>query len=146
MSYTTSAFIMLMAGLGVPVLAALNASLGKFLGSPIAAVTILLGIAFGTICIIALITSHISLFKLLEAPRHLLLAGFLMVFYILSITTIAPIFGVGNAVFFVLLGQLISASIIDHFGLFGSNMMAVSLPRLIGIGLMGLGVWMTQHF
>ena len=146
MSYTTSAFIMLMAGLGVPVLAALNASLGKFLGSPIAAVTILLGIAFGTICIIALITSHISFFKLLEAPRHLLLAGFLMVFYILSITTIAPIFGVGNAVFFVLLGQLISASIIDHFGLFGSNMMAFSLPRLIGISLMGLGIWMTQNF
>jgi transporter family-2 protein len=42
-------------------------------------------------------------------------------FYVLSITYIAPTFGVGNAVFFVLLGQLVSAAIIDHFGLFGAQ-------------------------
>lgn len=145
MSYTTSALIMLIAGLGVPVLAALNASLGKFLGSPVAAVTILLGIAFCSVCFIFLVTSHLSFFKLVEAPRHLFLAGFFMVFYILSITTIAPIFGIGNAIFFVLLGQLISAAVIDHFGLFGSSIMPISVPRLIGIGLMGVGVWMTQQ-
>ncbi|MBT4953332.1 MAG: EamA-like transporter family protein, partial [Rhodobacteraceae bacterium] len=42
MSYSTSALIMLAAGIGVPVLAALNAHLGKFLGSPLLAVTTLL--------------------------------------------------------------------------------------------------------
>ncbi|MBT6098326.1 MAG: EamA-like transporter family protein, partial [Marinovum sp.] len=42
MSYSTSALIMLAAGLGIPVLAALNAALGQFLGSPVAAVTVLL--------------------------------------------------------------------------------------------------------
>ena len=42
MSYSTSAMIMLAAGIGVPVLAALNAYLGKFLGSPLLAVTTLL--------------------------------------------------------------------------------------------------------
>ena len=44
-----------------------------------------------------------------------------MVFYILSITTIAPKFGIGNAVFFVLIGQLASAAVIDHFAFFAAN-------------------------
>jgi transporter family-2 protein len=47
-------------------------------------------------------------------------------FYVLSITWIAPTFGVGNAVFFVLLGQLVSAAMIDHFGLFGAQVTPVS--------------------
>ncbi|MFZ8974113.1 MAG: DMT family transporter, partial [Pseudomonadales bacterium] len=38
------------------------------------------------------------------APRHLLLGGLFVAFYVLSITYIAPHFGIGNAVFFVLLG------------------------------------------
>jgi transporter family-2 protein len=47
-------------------------------------------------------------------------------FYVLTITWIAPTFGIGNAVFFVLLGQLVSAALIDHFGLFGAQVTPVS--------------------
>jgi hypothetical protein len=54
-----------------------------------------------------------------QAPKHLFFAGVLIAFYVLSITFIAPKFGIGNAVFFVLLGQLVSAAAIDHFALFG---------------------------
>ena len=145
MSYTTSALIMFMAGLGVPILATLNASLGSFIGSPVAAVTVLLGIAFASILLIFFITSPVSLSRLTEVPRHLFLAGLFMVFYILSITSIAPVFGVGNAIFFVLLGQLISAGLIDHFGVFGATISPLTLTRSLGIALMGLGVWVTQQ-
>ena len=145
MSYSISALIMLTAGLGIPVLASLNATLGKFIGSPVAAVTILLFVAFFTICLILVFTSNFPVGRIAEAPRHLFLAGLLVVFYMLSVTAIAPQFGVGNAIFFVLLGQLISAALVDHFALFGSTGSPLTLTRTLGLGIMGLGVWMTQQ-
>ncbi len=75
---------------------------------------------------------------------HLFLAGVLVAFYVLSITYVAPRFGVGNAVFFVLLGQLVSAAVIDHFGLFGARISPLSLTRSFGIALMAVGVFVTQ--
>ncbi|MEE2775130.1 MAG: DMT family transporter [Pseudomonadota bacterium] len=145
MSYSASAIIMLAAGVGVPILAALNAALGQFLGSPVAAVTILLFVAFFTTIIIFFSSSGFSIDKLVDAPRHLFFGGLFMVFYILSITSIAPNFGVGNAIFFVLLGQLLSAAVIDHLSLFGSNGAPLSLSRVCGIGVMAIGIWITQQ-
>lgn len=145
MSYSISALIMLTAGLGIPVLASLNATLGQFIGSPVAAVTILLFVAFFTICFILVFASNFPVGRIVEAPRHLFLAGLLVVFYMLSVTAIAPQFGVGNAIFFVLLGQLISAALVDHFALFGSTGSPLTLTRTLGLGIMGLGVWMTQQ-
>jgi transporter family-2 protein len=65
-------------------------------------------------------------------------------FYVLTITWIAPTFGIGNAVFFVLLGQLVSAAVIDHFGLFGAQVTPVSPLRALGIAVMAGGVALTQ--
>ena len=145
MSYTTSALIMFAAGLGVPLLAANNSQFGQFIGSPIAAVAVMLCVAFSTIVIIAIITSNLPIKQILEAPKYLFFAGMLIVFYILSITTIAPKFGVGNAVFFVLVGQLVSAAVIDHFALFGSTGSPLTIVRTLGISVMALGVWITQQ-
>ena len=145
MSYSFSASIMLAAGLGIPILASLNATLGQFIGSPVVAVIVLLGVAFLSICLISLTTNNFPMTKLIEAPKHLFVAGFFVVFYMLSVTAIAPHFGIGNAIFFVLLGQLISAAFIDHFALFGSSGSALTLTRATGLALMSLGVWLTQQ-
>ena len=145
MSYSFSASIMLAAGLGIPILASLNAALGQFIGSPVVAVIVLLGVAFLSICLISLTTNNFPMIKLIEAPKHLFVAGFFVVFYMLSVTAIAPHFGIGNAIFFVLLGQLISAAFIDHFALFGSSGSALTLTRATGLALMSLGVWLTQQ-
>ena len=145
MSYSFSASIMLAAGLGIPILASLNAALGQFIGSPVVAVIVLLGVAFLSICLISLTTNNFPITKLIEAPKHLFIAGFFVVFYMLSVTAIAPHFGIGNAIFFVLLGQLISAAFIDHLALFGSSGSALTLTRATGLALMSLGVWLTQQ-
>lgn len=139
------ALIMLVAGMGIPVLAALNAALGQFLGSPSAAAAILFLVAFVIGLTAMLITGPAPVLLAGSAPKHLFLGGCLVAFYVLSITYIAPHFGVGNAVFFVLVGQLISAAIIDHFGLFGAHSTPLSLTRGAGLGLMALGVWVTQQ-
>lgn len=138
------ALTMLAAGIGIPVLAALNAQLGVRLGSPVAAAVVLFCVALAGSLVVLMLHGPRPILALASAPRHLMLAGLLVAFYILSITFIAPHFGVGNAVFFVLLGQLISAALIDHFGLFGARITPVSALRLGGIALMAAGVFLTQ--
>ena len=142
---TQYALIMLLAGVGIPLLAALNAALGQHMGAPAAAALILFAVAFLSAAAVTLVTGPGALAMAVSAPKHLFLAGVLIAFYVLSITFIAPHFGVGNAVFFVLLGQLISAAAIDHFGWFGAQPSPLTLTRAAGISLMALGVWVTQR-
>lgn len=142
---TQYALIMLAAGFGIPILAAMNAALGQYVGSPAAAAVVLFCVAITCSVIVTLITGPSAFAKLATAPRGLMLAGTLVAFYVLSITYIAPHFGVGNAVFFVLVGQLISAAAIDHFGLFGAQISPLNLTRSAGIAVMALGVWITQQ-
>jgi transporter family-2 protein len=64
-------------------------------------------------------------------------------FYILSITSVAPHFGISNAVSFVLLGQLVAMSLIDHYGLVGTPRYLLNPQRIIGLILMAAGVLMV---
>lgn len=140
----TYAAVMLSAGIGIPVLAALNAALGTRIGSPFTAAAILFTIAVLGAWVAAALTGFEGATKLAEAPKHLFAAGLLILFYVLSITMIAPKFGVGNAVFFVLLGQIVSATLIDHFGLFGAQVTPINWTRASGLGLMIAGIGLTR--
>ena len=143
MTATNSALIMLAAGIGIPVLAALNAALGQRLGSPVAAALVLFMVALVATGAVFVIAGG-SLRGAHSAPPHLFLGGTLVAFYVLTITWVAPTFGVGNAVFFVLIGQLISAAAIDHFALFGAAQHPLTLARGGGIAVMAAGVFLTQ--
>ncbi|GAB4291435.1 MAG: hypothetical protein Kow0058_10330 [Roseovarius sp.] len=142
---TAYALIMLAAGIGIPLLAALNAALGVRLGSPVAAAAILFVVALTATLVLLALSRPAAVLAAAGAPRHLFLAGLLVAFYVLSVTFVAPRFGVGNAIFYVLLGQLISAAVIDHFGLFGARVSPLTLTRAGGIALMAAGVFLTQR-
>ena len=138
------AMVMLLAGLGIPVMAALNGGLGAKLQSPMLAATILFGV--GLIASLGLLMAVEGLS--IPAPKTptsvtSYLGGLFIVFYIFSITWIAPKFGVGNAVAFVLLGQIISVAIIDHFSLMGALHHRISLQRAAGLLLMSVGVFLA---
>ncbi|MGR3271624.1 DMT family transporter [Thalassococcus profundi] len=139
------AVTMLLAGIGIPILAALNAALGTRIGSPIAAATILFCVALAASTLLLLIVGPQAVTRAATAPRHLFLGGLFVAFYVITVTIIAPRFGIGNAIFFVLLGQLISAAAIDHYGLFGARLSPLTLSRSIGIALMAAGVYVTQR-
>lgn len=136
--------IMFAAGLGIPVLAALNGALGRYIGSPALAAAVLFVVAFGVAALVTVLTAPHDASKLASAPKHLFLAGTLVAFYVLTITWIAPIIGVGNAVFMVLLGQVVAAAIIDHFGLLGAVQSPISLMRAAGIAVMTTGLVLIQ--
>lgn len=138
------AFIMLLAGIGIPTMAALNAGLSTKLQSPSLAASILFLVAM------LLSTAYMLVFdglpKTLTAPDtpiYFYFGGFFVVFYILSITWVAPNFGIGNAVSFVLLGQLISMMLIDQFGLMGAQQTSITPQRVIGVLLMAAGVFLV---
>lgn len=140
------AVVMTLAGIGIPILAALNARLGQRIGSPAAAATILFVVAFLAAAATMIATRGTAALAAAPAqPRHLFLGGLFVAFYVLSVTWVAPRFGVGNAIMFVLLGQLASAAVIDQFGLMGAIIRPVTPMRLAGIALMGLGVILTQR-
>lgn len=139
------AMIMMASGVGIPILAALNAGLGRSIGSPAAAAVVLFAVAMSAAVVAMLVTVPGGLARLPLAPRHLMLGGLFVAFYVLAVTWIAPVIGVGNAVFWVLLGQLLSAAAIDHFGLFGALRSPLTLSRAAGIGLMMAGIAVTQR-
>lgn len=137
---------MVAAGMGIPILAALNASLGARIGSPVAAGVVLFAVALVSALGVLLATGgQGALMRVPGQPPVLFLAGCLVAFYILSITFVAPRFGLANAILFVLLGQLVSAAVIDATGLMGLAARPVSLTRLGGLGLMALGVLLSQR-
>ena len=138
------ATIMLLAGIGIPIMAAMTSSLGKHLSSPIAASAFAFLLAFCIALLALVINDKPFVRQFSSAPKHLFIAGAFIAFYVLSISFVAPHFGIGNAIFFVLLGQLLSAAAVDHYGLFGAQINHLSMTRVSGILVMVFGVWLTQ--
>ena len=138
------ALLMLVAGIGIPVMATLNGGLGVRLQSPALAATILFFVAL-VLAISYLITTEGFPEKIFPAnvPVYFYFGGLFVLFYILTITWVAPRFGISNAIAFVLLGQLIAMSLIDHFGLMGVQKFTLSLRRLAGLSVMTVGVFLV---
>ena len=138
------AAMMFAAGIGIPVFAAFNSSLGKQLGGPVIATAA----AFAVGLVIALVLVAATGFPKREAFHfdvpYVWFGAVFILFYGVSVTYAAPRIGLGNAIFFVLVGQLISAATIDHFGLFGALRSAIDLKRTAGIALMIAGVYLAR--
>src|SRR5579862_3120421 len=108
------ATLMLLTGVGIPILATFNSALGQQLASPTAASFILFLVGFLLAAIVMLASGGLPDIGRFTIDRPYIYFGAIFMFaYLLSITWAAPRIGIGNAVFFVLLGQLISAAIID---------------------------------
>lgn len=136
--------LMLAAGVGIPIMAALNAGLGARIDSPNAATMLVFLVAALAAAVTLAVTGLPSLADWSRAPPLNMAAGLLVAFYVLGITWAAPRIGLGNAIFFVLLGQLVTAAVIDHFGLFGAVQSSLTPRRLLGLVLMVAGVYLAR--
>ena len=138
------AAFMLVAGLGIPIFAALNGNLGARLQNPVLAAIIAFLVGIIACLGVMLLSGNIpDLVVVSSIPFYFYLGGLFVVFYVLGITWIAPKFGVGNAVAFVLLGQIISMAIIDHFSLLGATYHPISAERFVGLAFMAIGVFLS---
>lgn len=144
-SFVGLATLMFVAGIGIPLMATLNAGLGKQLANPAAATFVLyvVGLALATGVMLGA-GGLPAAEKFRGIGAHFYLGAVFVVFYIVSITWAGPRIGIGNAVFFVLLGQLVAAAAIDHYGLWGAVQSAITPKRVAGIAVMAVGVYLAR--
>ena len=135
-----------MAGAFIPVMAVLNARLGRTLGEPMHAPVILFAVGLlATSAVSALITGRMPSLLALGGTSPINFAGGLIVaFYVISVTLLAPRFGVGNTILFVMIAQIAMSAAIDHVGLLGAAVRPVTALRLSGLAIMLAGLAVTQ--
>lgn len=138
------AAMMFAAGLGIPVFAALNAGLGQQLGGPVAATAVTFAIGFVVATAMLVFTGFPAASTFTFERPWLWIGAVVMLFYATSVAYSAPRIGLGNAIFFVLLGQIVAAAIIDHFGLLGSIQSAITPKRALGLAVMAFGLYLAR--
>ena len=143
--FAALSLLMLVSGFGIPVMAALNSGLGRHLQSPTAATAVLFGVGFVAALAVAVLAGLPATASFRSTPPHLYFGAVFVVFYVLAITFAAPRIGIANAIFFVLLGQVVAAAAIDHFGLLGAIRSSLTWRRSFGVALMGLGLFFARR-
>jgi len=136
-------FVTLVVGGLLPVQAILNTRLGKLTGGPL--MGSLLSFSVGLVCLLILnlgINSS-SIWQLKPAsatPLYIWLGGFLGAIFVAYITWVNQQQGVALTFALVVSGQIFSSLVIDHYGLLGSAVRAITLEKMVGATLIIIGI------
>lgn len=134
------------AGVFLPLQAAINSQLARHVGGPVRASMISFGV--GTIALLAVValfyrseSQHAG-----QAPWWAWVGGLLGAFYVTS-TVVVPV-RIGAAPFFGILvaAQLVMGVLIDRFGLVGFPERSLSPLRLLGVALLIGGALLVRIF
>jgi transporter family-2 protein len=74
-----------------------------------------------------------------HAPPWMWLGGVMGLTVVFAITFAQPRIGATATIGILIAGQLVMGAVIDRFGLFGVDQIAISWQRALGIGLLGAG-------
>lgn len=134
------------AGALIPFMAILNGRLGRALGEPLFAPVLLFAVGFVTALIVSLILTGqvLDLRQAMHARLIDFAGGAIVAGYVISVTLLAPRFGIGNAILFVMTAQIFTSALIDHFGLLGATVRPVTPSRIAGLAIMLAGLALTQ--
>jgi transporter family-2 protein len=138
------AAMMFAAGIGIPIFAAFNSGLSKQLGSPFAATAVTFGVGLIIALVLVAITGAPPRSAFTFETPYIWFGAVFMLFYATSVAYAAPRIGLGNAIFFVLLGQIVAAAAIDHFGWLGAIHSALTPKRMLGIAVMAVGLYLAR--
>lgn len=133
-SYLVFAAWSLVAGAGIPLIGVLNSGIARSVGNPFAATAIMFAVA----ALVALgltlpLYGPPTIEQLRSAPPISYGAGLLIGFYGLSATIIIPRFGAASFIAFILVAQLLTAAVVDQFGLFGMARRPIDITRTVGL-------------
>jgi bacterial/archaeal transporter family-2 protein len=130
------------AGAAIAAQAAVNSQLAAGLGGqPIAAAFI--SFTVGTLALFSITAASGSLSSIGQLPGQpawRMLGGLLGAGAIFCTVMLAPRLGLAVLLSLVIAGQLLASVVIDHFGLLGAAVRPATAARLIGSGLMTMGV------
>lgn len=137
----------LAAGVLLPVQAGLNAQLRTVLGSPVAAALISFVVGTAGLAAVALaLRAPLPLRTAWDtAPWWQWTGGLIGAVYVLASIVLAPRLGAATLVAAVVAGQMLSSLLLDQYGLVGFPVHPVSTIRLVGAGLVIVGVILIQR-
>ena len=78
-----------------------------------------------------------------SVPWYAWTAGAFGLVVISAISYMIPRIGVAGSIITIVSGQLLVGMILDHFGWLGADVRPLDATRLIGIGIVLFGVWLT---
>jgi bacterial/archaeal transporter family-2 protein len=141
-SALSAALFVLIAGLVVAVQSPLFAVLSSRLGLLGSALVVNLG---GTIVsgVLLVILGGGTFGKWASVPWYAWCSGALGVIVISSVGFAVPRIGAVGTSVGIIVGQLILAALIDHFGWFGVTVRALDWVRIAGLVLLLLGAWLV---
>lgn len=130
-------------GLTMAVQGTLNTSLSKVIGLVEATFVVhLVGLALISILLFVFNLGSIRPELFAQAPVYSYLGGILGVIIVVGVMKSIPRVGVAPATTAIILGQLFTAGLIDHLGLFGMEKSHFSWYRVCGVLLMAGGAWL----
>ncbi len=127
---------------------AVNGRLGTELSSPLLATTV--SFLVGTVALVAYLAATRTALPgggvLGRIPWWAWTGGLLGATYLMAVITAVPRLGVAVTMTLVVAGQTLMAVILDHYGLLGLDRHPATLPRLVGVVLVILGVLLVRRF
>ena len=139
-----AAALALAAGFAGSVQAAVMGRFGERVGS-IEAVTWALVLSVG-VAILVLLVARRGVGEITDvwsAPRWMWAGALLGTFVVFTITLTTPRIGTTATIGLLVAGQLAMGAIIDRYGLFGFERIALTWPRALGIALLAAGAALT---
>lgn len=132
----------LLAGALVPLQLIFNGQLGGVTKNAFTASLIVFLIGTLALCVIVMATrpTFPTLAQLASAPKTIWLGGLIATFYILAVVVVTPRLGVGLTVSLILIAQLTTGIMLDHFGVFGNPQRSLTFLRALGLAMMAGGV------
>ena len=128
------------AGLAGAVQAAVMGELGERVGIlPAVAFSVIVAVVLGLIALLVWERSFAGVQAALHEPAWLWLGGLMSIYIVLAITVGPPRIGVAATVGIVIAGNLVSAALIDRYGLFGQDVIPIDRWRLLGLLLLAAG-------
>ena len=135
--------IALAAGVALATQSAINTQLAKAMSGE-AVIATFISFAVGTIVLFFIAWVKTDLWGNLSAipsqPWWKLIGGVLGAIVVFTTVLLAPKLGITAMLFFIIVGQLITATAIDHFGLIGMPIREVNITKLIGLIIVAFGL------
>jgi transporter family-2 protein len=78
-------------------------------------------------------------------PAWLWIGGALSILIVLAVTVGGARIGSAATIGIIIAGNLVMAAVIDRFGLFGVDQIALTWPRVLGIVLLAAGAALSLH-
>lgn len=131
------------AGMFMAVQGSLNAALSKVIGLlETTFVVHLVGLMLVGILLFALDLGDGQLGRFARSPWYTYLGGVLGVLIVYGVVRSIPKVGVAPATTAIILGQVLTATVIDRFGLFGMERLPFTWYKVAGTLLMAGGAWL----